>query len=69
MSSPDVTDLAWDLASDGFAGLPARAQDLPAVLTGILADPSEPELARLQAFGRIATLLTAAAPGRVTRAA
>jgi hypothetical protein len=79
MSSVDVTDLAWELASDGFAGrehavrqvaLTARAQGLPAVLTGILADPTEPEVARLRAFGRIATLLAAtAAPGRVSRAA
>jgi hypothetical protein len=79
MSSVDDTALAGGPASDGFAGrehalrevaATARAQGLPAVLTGILADPTEPEVARLRAFGRIATLLAAtAAPGRVTRAA
>jgi hypothetical protein len=79
MSGVDVTDLAWDLASDGFAGreravrqvvLTARGQGLPTALTEILADPGEPEVARLRAFGRIAALLAAAPPpGRVTRAA
>jgi hypothetical protein len=79
MRSTDLSDLAWNLAAEGFAGRElavrqvvgaARAQGLPAVLTGVLADTGEPEVARLRAFGRIATLLAAdAAPGRARRAA
>jgi hypothetical protein len=79
MSSTDLSDLAWDLASEGFAGREdavrdvvrtARAQGLSAVLTAVLADRREPEVARLRAFGRVATLLAAnTSPGRVTRAA
>jgi hypothetical protein len=75
MSSTDLTDLAWDLASDGFVGREnavrqvvrtARSRGVPAVLTEVLADPSQPAVARLRAFGRIAALL--AAPLRVGRA-
>jgi hypothetical protein len=79
MSSTDLSDLAWELASEGFAGREdavrgvvrtARAKGLSPVLTAVLADRREPEVARLRAFGRIATLLAAGAPmGRVTRAA
>jgi hypothetical protein len=66
MSSTELTDLAWDLASDGFGGREnavrqvvraARQHGLPAVLTDVLADAQEPEAARLRAFGRIAALL------------
>jgi len=75
MSSTDLTDLAWDLASDGFVGREnavrqvvrtAHSRGVPAVLTEVLADPSQPAVARLRAFGRIAALL--AAPLRVGRA-
>ena len=79
MSSTDLTDLAWDLASDGFVGREnavrqvvrtARSRGVPAVLTEVLADPSQPAVARLRAFGRIAALLAAPLPvGRVTQAA
>ena len=79
MSSTDLTDLAWDLASDGFVGREnavrqvvrtARAQGVPAVLTEVLANPSEPAVARLRAFGRIAAQLAAPrAAGRITQAA
>jgi len=79
MSSTDLTDLAWDLASDGFVGREnavrqvvrtARSRGVPAVLTEVLADPSQPPVARLRAFGRIAALLAAPLPvGRVTQAA
>ena len=79
MSSTDLTDLAWDLASDGFVGREhavrqvvrtARSQGVPSVLTEILADPSGPAVARLRAFGRIAALLAAPrAAGRITQAA
>jgi hypothetical protein len=79
MSSTDLSDLAWYLASDGFVGREnavrqvvrtARAQGVPAVLTEVLADPSEPAVARLRAFGRVAALLASTRPvGRVTQAA
>jgi hypothetical protein len=79
MSSTDLTDLAWDLASDGFVGREnavrqvvrtARVHGVPAALTAVLADPGQPEVARLRAFGRISTLLaTPQRVGRVTRAA
>ena len=79
MSSTDLTDLAWDLASDGFVGREnavrqvvrtARSQGVPSVLTEVLADPSEPAAARLRAFGRVAALLaTPRAAGRITQAA
>jgi hypothetical protein len=79
MSSTDLTDLAWDLASDGFVGREnavrqvvrtARSQGVPSVLTEVLADPSAPAVARLRAFGRIAALLAAPrAAGRITQAA
>ena len=79
MSSTDLSDLAWDLASDGFVGREnavrqvvrtARERGLPGVLSGVLADPNEPEVARLRAFGRIAGLLAAPqAAGRVFQAA
>ena len=79
MSSSDLTDLAWDLASDGFVGREnavrqvvrtARSQGVPSVLTDVLADPSQPPVARLRAFGRIAAQLAAPrAAGRITQAA
>ena len=48
----------------------ARSQGVPSVLTDVLADPSEPVVARLRAFGRVAALLTSArSVGRVTQAA
>jgi hypothetical protein len=79
MSSSDLTDLAWDLASDGFVGREsvvrrvvrkARGHGVSPVLTGVLADPQSPEVARLRAFGEVASLLAVAnvAPP-VTRAA
>jgi hypothetical protein len=61
--------LSWDLANDGFQGHEpsirqvvrlARAAGISAVLVDILADPSEPEVARHRAFGRIAAALAAA---------
>jgi hypothetical protein len=79
MSSTDLSDLAWDLASDGFVGREnavrqvvrtARSRGVPSVLIDVLADPSEPAVARLRAFGRVAAMLTSARPvGRVTQAA
>jgi hypothetical protein len=79
MSSTDLADLAWDLASDGFVGREnavrqvvrtARSHGLSSTLVGVLADPAEPEVARLRAFGRVAALLAVPqTAGRVTQAA
>jgi hypothetical protein len=64
-----LLDLSWDLAYDGFEGREpsirqvvrlARAAHVSPVLVDVLADTSEPEVARLRAFGRIAAV--AAAP-------
>jgi hypothetical protein len=63
-----LPNLAWALSSDGLDAHEvsirqvvswARAAGVSPVLVGILADPSEPEVARLRAFGRIATALAA----------
>jgi hypothetical protein len=68
MSTPHLTDLAVHLASDGFGGheravravvREARAQGVSPALVSILADPREPEVARLRAFGRVAVALDA----------
>ena len=64
-------DLARDLEQDGFRGHEltirqvansARAAGVSPVIVAILADPSEPEVARLRAFGRVAAALAATAP-------
>jgi hypothetical protein len=66
-----LPDLAWALSSDGFAGHEesilqvvrwARAARVSPVVVDILADPSEPEVARLRAFGHVATALAAYVP-------
>ena len=68
MSSRDLTELAWDLASDGFLGheaavrdvvRTARAHGASAVFIDVLADVRQPEVARLRAFGRLAAELAA----------
>jgi hypothetical protein len=68
MSTPLLDELAWDLASDGFVGhevvvrqlvRSARAAGLSATLVEVLADPAEPEVARLRAFGHVAAALAA----------
>lgn len=80
MSTTDLTELAWDLASDGFVDREAavlrvvrtaRAAGLSSALTGVLADAAQPEVARLRAFGRLAVLLAAidATPQTSTRRA
>ena len=79
MSSTDLTDLAWDLASDGFVGREnavrhvvrtARSQGVPSVLIDVLADVTQPPVARLRAFGRVAALLAVPQPSvRITQAA
>jgi hypothetical protein len=71
MSSTDLLHLAWELESRGFAGQEAavrqvvrsaRALGLSRVVVDVLADPDEPEVARLRAFGRVAVQLSAAEP-------
>jgi len=66
MSSSDLSRLAWDLASDGFVGheadvrqvvRTARQEGVSPVLVGVLADPQEPAVARLRAFGRVAAAI------------
>ena len=63
----NLSTLAADLAASGFAGHDAairsivhaaRARGVSPVLVGILADPREPEVARLRAFGRVAAALS-----------
>jgi hypothetical protein len=63
-------DLACDLEHDGFQrhelairqiARAALAAGVSPVLAGILTDPSEPEVARLRAFGRVAAALAAPA--------
>ncbi len=68
----DVNDLAVALDERPIADQPlsvqraleavvrrARAACVPGVLVDVLADPSQPEVARLRAFGRISALLDA----------
>ena len=69
MSTPQLEALAFDLASDGFAGHElairqvvraargAGPSRVPRTLVDVLADPAEPEVARLRAFGSIAVAL------------
>jgi hypothetical protein len=73
MSSSELSDLGWDLASAGFAGREhavrqivrtARSQGVPAALTDVLGNTAEPEVARLRAFGRVAVLLATPQPSR-----
>ena len=61
-----LLELAWALSSDGFDGHEdsisqvvrwARAARVTPVVVGVLADPTEPEVARLRAFGHVATAL------------
>ena len=68
MSIPELAQLGADLASDGIAGhepavrdvvRAARRAAVSTVLTDILADPRQPEVARLRAYGRIAARLVA----------
>jgi hypothetical protein len=71
MSTPHLVELAWDLESRGFEGhevavrqvvRSARAAGLSRTLVDVLADPTEPEVARLRAFGHVAAALAAGAP-------
>ena len=72
MSSTDLLQLAWDLESHGFAGRDAavravvraaRAACVSSVVVDVLADVDAPEVARLRAFGHIASALSFRADG------
>lgn len=69
-SSIDLATLAWDLEFHGLSGRDdavlrvarwARVAGMNPVLVDVLADPAAPEVARLRAFGRIATELVRSA--------
>jgi hypothetical protein len=71
VTAHQLLQLAWDLESRGFSGQEvalrpviraARAAGVSPLLVDVLADPAEPEVARLRAFGRVATELAAATP-------
>jgi hypothetical protein len=66
MSSSDLSQLGWDLASDGFVGREAavrqvvrsaRSAGVSSIAAGVLSDPQEPEVARMRAFGLVAAAL------------
>jgi hypothetical protein len=66
MSSTDLTNLASDLAFEGFAGhdaavrdvvRSARAHGISSVLVDVLADPRQPEVARQRAFGMVVSTM------------
>jgi hypothetical protein len=66
MSPSSLHDLANDLAAGGLARHEAAVLDVvrvarsvgcSPVLVAILADRTEPEIARLRAFGHVATIL------------
>ena len=68
MSISELAQLGTDLAFDGIGGhepavrdvvRAARRAAVSPVLTDILADPRQPEVARLRAYGRIAVRLAA----------
>jgi hypothetical protein len=76
MNTPDLQLLAHELAATGFVGhdaaiasvsRSARAAGISPVLVDVLADPAAPEVARLRAFGMIATRLAQAAPAQPER--
>jgi hypothetical protein len=69
MSPSELFALAWDLDARGFAGQEAavrrvvraaRARGLSSVALDVLADPTEPAVARLRAFGNVAAALARA---------
>lgn len=66
MSSFDLDQLAWELDAHGFAGRDgavrnvvrsARVAGLSPVVIAVLAEPAEPEAARMRAFGHLAAAL------------
>ena len=68
MSTPQLHELAWDLEFRGFAGQEvalrpviraARVLGVSRTVVDVLADPAEPEVARMRAFGQVASALAA----------
>ena len=66
MSPSELFALAWELDARGFAGQEAavrrvvraaRAQGLSGVAVDVLADATEPTVARLRAFGNVAAAM------------
>jgi hypothetical protein len=66
MSTSELAELGADLASDGITGHESAVRDVvraarraavSPILTDVLADPRQPEVARLRAYGRIAAHL------------
>ena len=66
MSSTDLEQLAWDFDAHGFAGRDAavrhvvrsaRVAGLSPVVIAVFAGADEPEVARMRAFGKIASAL------------
>jgi hypothetical protein len=69
MSPTELFALAWELDARGFAGQEAavrrvvraaRAHGVSRVAAEVLADPTEPAVARLRAFGSVAAALARA---------
>ena len=67
VGTPDLDLLALELAAHGLAGRDlavgavvraARTAGLSPVLVDVLGDTAEPEIARLRAFGHLASLLS-----------
>ncbi len=66
MSPSELFALAWELDARGFAGQEAavrrvvraaRARGLSGVAVDVLADATEPTVARLRAFGNVAAAM------------
>ena len=60
LESMSTTTLSQNLVRDVVRS--ARAAGLSDVLIGVLADPSQPEVARLRAFGRLTAALDRPVP-------
>jgi hypothetical protein len=79
MSTPQLRELAEDLVRNGFAGHELAVRNVvraareagptrvSRILVDVLADPAQPEVARLRAFGRIAVALTSSTGDPVGR--
>jgi hypothetical protein len=73
ISDEEVDRLAWHIEARGLTGVEkelrrvverARSSGVSPVLVDVLADPTEPEVARMRAFGHVA--LHMAAQGALT---
>jgi hypothetical protein len=65
-----LADEGFDLLADEIALVVASARRLGVapVATEVLADPTEPDVARYRAFARVAAALSAVEPGAARRA-